>query len=131
MIKGMHAMFFTPKADELRAFVRDTLGFPYHDVGAGWLIFDVPQAELGAHPSASASHDISFYCDDIKQTVADLKERGVEFTSEITDEGFGLVTRFRMPGGVEVTLYEPAYKSGAGTGTAAAAHGPGVGRTAG
>jgi hypothetical protein len=42
-----------------------------------------------------------------------------------------LVTRFRMPGGVEVTLFEPAYKSGAGTGGGAAAHGPGVGGTAG
>ena len=29
----------------LRAFLRDKLGFPAHDLGDGWLIFDLPEAE--------------------------------------------------------------------------------------
>ena len=41
MIKGVHTMFYSPKAEELRAFIRDKLGFPYSDVGDGWLIFFV------------------------------------------------------------------------------------------
>lgn len=37
MIKGVHAMFYTPRADELRAFLRDQLGLPFVDTGGGWL----------------------------------------------------------------------------------------------
>lgn len=109
MIKGVHAMFHTPKPEEMRNFIRDKLRFPYTDVHDGWLIFDLPEADMGCHPSDKVFHDISFYCDDITATVAELKERGVEFTSDISDQGFGLVTRFRMPGEVEVTLYQPHY----------------------
>ena len=50
MIKGLHAMFYSSHADELRAFFRDKLGFPFTDVGDGWLIFDMPEADLGCHP---------------------------------------------------------------------------------
>ncbi len=50
MIKGMHALFYTPQAEEIRAFIRDKLGLPYTDAGDGWLIFDVPEADLGVHP---------------------------------------------------------------------------------
>jgi catechol 2,3-dioxygenase-like lactoylglutathione lyase family enzyme len=115
MIKGVHTMFYSSNAEELRAFIRDKLGFPHSDVGDGWLIFELPEADMGVHPAderASAQpgmHNISFYCDDIEQTVAELAARGVEFTEEITDQGYGLVTRFRMPGGMEVDLYQPSY----------------------
>ncbi len=110
MIKGAHAMFYTPKADELRAFIRDKLGFPYTDTGGGWLIFDLPEADMGCHPSDKVFHGISFYCDDIYKTVAELKSRGVEFTSDVHDQEWGLVTMFRMSGDVEVELYQPKYK---------------------
>ena len=36
MIRGMHAMFYSSKADELRAFLRDKLGLRGTDVGEGW-----------------------------------------------------------------------------------------------
>lgn len=109
MITGVHTMFYTPKAEELRAFIRDKLGFPYSDVGEGWLIFELPSADMGCHPADHNSHDISFYCDDIHTTVAELKERGVEFSSEVRDAGFGLIALFRMPGDMEVQLYQPKY----------------------
>ena len=35
---------------------------------------------------------MSFYCDDIEQTVAQLKRRGVEFVQAVEDHGYGLVT---------------------------------------
>ena len=115
MIKGIHAMFYSPAAEEVRAFIRDKLGLPFTDVGDGWLIFDVPDAEIGCHPASSAQHGISFYCDDIHQTVADLKRRGVQFSSGISDEEWGTVTKFMMPGGSEVELYQPKYKRTAAT----------------
>jgi hypothetical protein len=53
---------------------------------------------------------VSFYCDDIQGTVADLRSRGVAFTQEVADHGYGFVTYFSMPGGVRVQLYEPKYQ---------------------
>ena len=42
--------------------------------------------------------------------MAELKGRGVEFTDDIQDHGYGLVTHFRMPGNFAVQLYEPRYE---------------------
>jgi hypothetical protein len=48
-------------------------------------------------------------CDDIEATVAELRGRGAEFTREVTDEGWGLVTAIALPGGGELGLYEPRH----------------------
>ena len=109
MIKGVHTLFFTPQAEELRAFIRDKLGFTYTDVGGGWLIFDLPEADMAVHPGESPEHNISFYCDDIQSTVAELKSRGVEFTDDITEVQSRLFIHFNMPGDLEVELYQPKY----------------------
>jgi catechol 2,3-dioxygenase-like lactoylglutathione lyase family enzyme len=110
MIKGMHALFYTTRPGEVRAFIRDKLRLPYTDVGDGWLIFDVPEADLGAHPSRRAYHTVSFYCDDIRSTVKELKSRGVRFTSGILERQWGYLTSFLMPGNMKVELYQPKYK---------------------
>lgn len=110
MIKGMHGLIYTPNPEEIRAFIRDKLGLPYTDTGEGWLIFDTPEADLGVHPSGKVFQSISFYCDDIHKTIGELKKRGVEFTTSVTDEGWGLLTHFMMPGGLEMELYQPKYK---------------------
>jgi hypothetical protein len=115
MIRGMHAMFYSSAADEFRKFVREKLGFTSTDVGDGWLIFDIPEADMGCHPadaeqgSPSGTPHVSFYCDDIEKTVAEMRGRGVEFTGPIEDHGYGLVTFFRMPGEFSVQLYQPKY----------------------
>ena len=115
MIRGVHTMFYSSEPEALRAFIRDKLRFSFTDVGQGWLIFDLPEADMGCHPAGSedgaspGTHNISFYCDDIDRTVAELRARGVEFTDAITDRGYGLVTHFHMPGGVTVQLYQPRY----------------------
>ena len=123
MIKGVHTMFYSSEPEALRAFLRDKLGFStYSDVGGGWLIFDLPEADMGVHPSdergehgqPAGTHDISFYCEDIQATVVELKGRGVEFEGEVADAGFGLATRFTMPGGVRAQLYQPHYRKGGG-----------------
>jgi hypothetical protein len=114
MIRGLHGLFYTSQPDELRAFLRDKLGLPFSDVGQGWLIFDVAEADIGVHPvedpSYSGTHDLSFYCDDIESTVADLRSRGVELDSEIMDQGWGSVVKLTMPGGVRVQIYQPRYQ---------------------
>jgi predicted enzyme related to lactoylglutathione lyase len=115
MIRGLHAMFYSSNADELRAFFKDKLGFSGTDVGGGWLIFDVPEADLGIHPTEkneppSGTADISFYCDDIAVTVNELEARGVQFTQEVQDHGYGLVTHFKAPGDFVVQLYQPKYE---------------------
>jgi catechol 2,3-dioxygenase-like lactoylglutathione lyase family enzyme len=114
MIRGMHAMFYSSEADALRTFLKDKLGLSGTDVGGGWLIFDAPEADLGVHPTdgedvASGTADISFYCDDIADTVSQLRARGVEFTQEVEDHGYGLVTHFKVPGDFKVQLYQPRY----------------------
>ena len=50
-----------------------------------------------------------FYTDDIRKTVAELKSEGVEFTHDSRNEGYGLVTHFLAPGGIESQLYQPLY----------------------
>ena len=115
MIRGIHGLFYTSQPKEARAFVRDKLQLPHTDVGEGWLIFDLPEADFGFHPTdnsgspPSGTHDVSFYCDDIHATVESLKKRGVKFDQEISDAGFGLITYFTMPGSVKAMLYEPKY----------------------
>ena len=115
MIKGVHAMFYSSDADAARAYLRDRVGLPFTDVGHGWLIFDVPEAEVGCHPTEgnatpTGAHQISFYTDDIHAAVAEMRGRGVEFDDEISDPGYGLTIHFTMPGGVKVELYQPHYK---------------------
>jgi catechol 2,3-dioxygenase-like lactoylglutathione lyase family enzyme len=115
MIRGVHTMFYSSEPEALRAFFRDKLGFPATDTGDGWLNFDLPGADLACHPTEggeppSGTPDISFYCDDIMETVRELKRRGVEFTGEVENHGYGLVTHFKVPGGFAIQLYQPLYE---------------------
>jgi hypothetical protein len=50
-------------------------------------------------------------CEDVRATVEELSGKGVEFTSKISDEGFGLMTALRLPGGSDLSLYEPRHPS--------------------
>ena len=114
MIRGLHGMFYSSQPDQLRAFLRDKLQLPYSDVGGGWLIFDVAEGDIGVHPvedpAHSGKHDISFYCDDIEGTVAELRGRGVELDGEVQHQGWGASINLVLPGGVRVMLYQPRYQ---------------------
>ena len=109
MIKGVHALFYTTDAVAARAFLRDKLGLSFHDEGDGWLIFDLAEGEVGCHPSDNAFHGVTFYCDDIDATMAEVTDRGVDF-SPIVEEDWGRVTTFELPGGGPVRLYQPTYR---------------------
>jgi hypothetical protein len=110
MIIGVHALIYSTDANADRAFFRDTLGFTSVDAGDGWLIFKLPPSELGVHPEeqGGATH-LSLMCDNVQKTVAELKAKGVQFTGDIKDHGYGLVTALKLPGGGELQLYEPRH----------------------
>jgi len=112
MITGIHALIYTKKANAVRTFFRDVLKWRSVDAHDGWLIFALPPAELGIHPTETAGyHELWLMCDDIDSTVDDLKNKGVEITRPIKDEGFGLTTSLRIPGADELWIYEPKHKS--------------------
>jgi catechol 2,3-dioxygenase-like lactoylglutathione lyase family enzyme len=112
MITGVHAVISTTDPERDRAFFRDVLEFPFVDAGGGWLIFALPPAELAAHPAEQGGqHELYLMCDDVRATVADLAARGVEFARPVSDEGFGLLTAIRLPGGGELGLYQPRHPS--------------------
>lgn len=67
-----------------------------------------PSEARDGQPSGTPS--ISFYCDDVTKTRAELESAGVEFADEIHDAGFGLVTNFHAPGGFAIQLYQPSYQ---------------------
>jgi catechol 2,3-dioxygenase-like lactoylglutathione lyase family enzyme len=110
VITGLHAIIFTKDADALRGFFRDVLGFPSVDAGGGWLIFALPPAELAAHPTDGAGHhELYLMCDDVQATVEELASMGVELSGPVSDQGFGLMTSIKLPGGGELGLYEPRH----------------------
>jgi predicted enzyme related to lactoylglutathione lyase len=110
VITGVHALVFSKDAEAVRAFFGDVLGLPSVDAGGGWLIFALPPAELAAHPAEqSGAHELYLMCDDIAATVEELKAKGVGFATPVTEQGFGLMTRLKLPGGGELGLYEPRH----------------------
>ena len=110
MISGIHTILYSKQSDALRAFFRDVLEFPSVDAGHGWLIFAAPPGELAVHPADDRSyHQLYLMCTDIKATVEKLKSRGVEFTTPITDQRWGLLTQLRLPDGETLGLYEPRH----------------------
>src|SRR2546421_2417446 len=98
----MHAIVFSPEAEQVRAFFRDVLGLSSVDAGGGWPIFALPPAELAAHASDHPHHELYLMCDDIHLTVAELKAKGVEFTRPVTDAGWGMITSLALPDGTEL-----------------------------
>jgi hypothetical protein len=48
-------------------------------------------------------------CDDVQATIVDLTAKGAEFTAPVSDQGWGLLTSFKLPGAGEVRLYEPRH----------------------
>ncbi len=112
MIKGVHAIVFSRDAEADREFFRSVLGWDHVDAHDGWLIFAQPPAELAVHPwTENSVHRLYLMSDDLDADMAALQARGVEFTGPAADEGFGRLAGFRLPGGGELHLYQPAHLS--------------------
>jgi hypothetical protein len=107
VIRGAHTILYSTDAEADRAFLRDALGLSHVDAGGGWLVFRLPPGEVAVHPAGSSGAvELYLVCDDVEQTVAELTGRGVVFDSPVTDEGWGLLTTLRLPGGGRLGLYE-------------------------
>jgi catechol 2,3-dioxygenase-like lactoylglutathione lyase family enzyme len=113
MINGAHVIIYSRDAEADRDFFRDVLGYPHVDAGHGWLIFKLPPAEVAVHPAEAGgeSHELFLMCDDLKRTVAELTDRGVEIVKPVQEERWGLLTSIRLPGGGEVGLYQPLHET--------------------
>lgn len=108
-ITGAHVLLYSPEADAVRRTLADVFGWDHVDAGGGWLIFALPPAELGVHPSDRAVHELSLMCDDLKATMAELEAKGIEIRGEPEEAGFGVTVKIVLPGDLEVMLYEPRH----------------------
>jgi hypothetical protein len=117
-IIGTHALLYTTQPDQLRAVFKDAFGLNNVDAHDGWLIFELPPAELGVHPADAPAHQISFMCDDIDSTMTELAAKGIVFEGEAEHQGFGVGVTMLLPGDVRVLLYEPRHPTAIATATA-------------
>jgi catechol 2,3-dioxygenase-like lactoylglutathione lyase family enzyme len=109
MIFGAHVIVFTHDAEADRAFFRDVLEMDSVDSGDGWLIFQLPPSEVAFHPTdEGATNEIYLLCDDLIAEMQRLGSKGVVF-SPVDDERWGTVTRFTLPGGTTIGLYQPKH----------------------
>ena len=110
MIIGLHTIIYSKDAEKDRAFFRDVLGFKGVDIGHGWLIFKMPPAELAFHPTEDEEmHEIYLICDNIKDTLADLKAKNVECTA-VQEERWGSLISITLPGGGKLGIYEAKHE---------------------
>ena len=115
MIGAVHVTVFSRDAEATRAFFRDVLELDSVDAGGGWLIFALPPAELGVHPTdGEPKHELYLMCDEIEATLAELQAKGVDLARPVSDEGFGLVASVAVPGLGELGVYEPRHPSPTG-----------------
>lgn len=98
MITGVHTLIHSTDPDATRGFLRDVLRLDHVDTGGGWLIFRTGPSELGVHPADGTSHQITFMCDDLESTMAELAGRGARFVRPARDDGWGITTEVEVPG---------------------------------
>ena len=118
-ITGAHVLLYSddPAAD--RAFFRDVLGFRAVDAGHGWLIFALPSAEAGIHPSDGESGQVHggrkllnsvlyLMCDNLPELMKSLEAKGVS-CSPVEKEDWGTKTTVVLPSGGEIGIYQPSH----------------------
>ena len=114
-ITGAHALVYTSEPEAVRAIFRDVFGWKFADAGDGWLIFALPPAEVGVHPGegptfeAGVRHQLTLMCDDIADTIEELRDKGIQVRGELEEAGWGITTTLVLPGGLEMMLYEPRH----------------------
>jgi len=109
MIFGAHVIVYSKDATADRAFFRDILGFNSVDAGHGWLIFALPPAEAAFHPDeVDDRHELYFMCDDLRAEMSALAKKGVA-CSDVQEARWGSITKFQLPGGGQIGLYQPKH----------------------
>ena len=125
MFVGSHVLLYSDNPEADRGFFRDVLGFPFVDVGHGWLIFRLPPGEVAVHSTDGEKHELvhaghrmlgaSLYlmCDDLAAQIKLLKAKNVSCT-EIEEERWGIRTTIKLPSGGELGLYQPTHPTALG-----------------
>jgi catechol 2,3-dioxygenase-like lactoylglutathione lyase family enzyme len=110
MFTGAHVILYSHEAAADRAFLRDVLGFPHVDAGAGWLIFKLPPAEVAVHPTdAEPKHELYLMCDDIEKVLSECSAKGIAVIEPASDQGWGVLASIRLPSGTPLSVYEPRH----------------------
>jgi hypothetical protein len=91
-----------------RRFLAEVLGMPSVDAGGGWLIFELPPAEVAVHPAEQPGAGLYLMCDDLPVEMALLTARGASF-SPVEEAPWGPFTTIALPGGGEIGLYQPRH----------------------
>jgi hypothetical protein len=109
MIIGAHSIIYSTKPEADRAFLRDVLKLTHVDVGHGWLIFGLPPAEVAVHPADKNNvHEFYLMCEDVAAFVAAMKRHKVA-CAPVQDQGWGLLTEVKLPGGGKLGVYQPRH----------------------
>jgi hypothetical protein len=109
MINGGHVVIYSRDANADKAFFKNVMKFGHVDVHDGWLIFKLPPSELAVHPSDENDlHQFYLMTDDLDADMAALKKSGVP-CEDATQQSWGRVTHFRLPGGGTLGLYQPRH----------------------
>jgi hypothetical protein len=109
MIIGAHSIIYSTKPEADRAFLRDVLQLTHVDVGHGWLIFGLPPAEVAVHPADKNNvHEFYLMCDDVEAFMAAMKRHKI-VCAPVQDQGWGLITDVKLPGGGKLGVYQPRH----------------------
>jgi catechol 2,3-dioxygenase-like lactoylglutathione lyase family enzyme len=125
-ISGAHILLYSNQPEADRAFFRDVLGFRHVDAGEGWLIFALPPAEMGIHPTdgdRAQPHGgrdllgavLYLMCDDLRALMKSFKAKGVK-CSAVEEARWGIKTTIQLPSGGEIGLYQPTHPTAIGLG---------------
>lgn len=101
MIFGAHAIIFSRAGEETRKLLSGIRDGNRVDAGNGWLILELPPAEIAVHPTdGEPFHELYLMCDDIEATTVELRKAGAEVSASIHEESWGKVTTITLPGEV-------------------------------
>ena len=121
-----HLAFPVSDLDAAREFYGGVLGCPEGRSSEHWIDFDLYGHQIVTHLSAtgagvkSANHvdaddvpvphfGIVLPMEEWKELAERLKQKGVEFTSEISNQGWGMLISLKVPHAGEMGLYQPRH----------------------
>ena len=106
MVSGSHVVIFSKDAEADRAL----MGRNSIDASHGWMIYEMPPAEVAVHPlDGPIRHELHMMCDDVEEPRAKLSKLGLH-SAPVRDLGYGLVSSFEMPSGATIGFYQPRHK---------------------
>jgi predicted enzyme related to lactoylglutathione lyase len=110
VINGI-SIIWLPVSDIDRAvgFYRDSLGLEVAEHDGEWAEVTAGDQKIGLNaretPAGEGGAVIAFSVDNLDDTVAQLRDKGVEFTGEISEHPWGRLAPFKDPDGNDLQVY--------------------------